>query len=157
MGGDSTSRLSREQLSRILRIGTSDADTGAGSDVPQTVDEWLQDLLAAGFRKGASGDGYTVRDVLFGPPVEADVFREIKDWAKAIAARAGQGPAHVAATTIYYAAIARALVSANEKVTEHGPEGLRQAFAMLTAKQWMPPDFHSLFGEARELCRASSQ
>ena len=57
------------------------------------------------------------------------------------------------ATTIYYAAIAAALVNCDEKITAFSRVELRVSFTSLAERPWLTKGLRSLFQEAAQRCQ----
>ena len=86
-----------------------------------------------------------------GTPVTA--LRTLKDDSKAMARRDASQADRAAATTVYYAAIASALVFHDHKITGQAYGQLHEGLSTLGAKPWVPAGIKSLFAKAREICR----
>ena len=56
-------------------------------------------------------------------------------------------------TTIYYAAIAAALVHHDERITKYSWETLAERFSLLAQRMWIDQDIRDLFARAAGLCR----
>ena len=82
---------------------------------------------------------------------DAAILRLLKDHEKAIASHSSSNISRTVAATLYYAAIAAALLSSGEKITEHSYGNLEQYFAALAAKPWLPADLRMAFAKARQV------
>lgn len=98
--------------------------------------------------------GRPLGQVLLDADTELASLREIKEHWKKLTVGDGTLADRASATTIYFAAIASALVCHGEKITTHCDEALEDSFGTLAAKRWMPEELVRLFEKARDLCRA---
>ena len=57
-----------------------------------------------------------------------------------------------AATTLYYGAIASALVHHRKKITQGSYQNLDESLALLGTKTWMVEELRELFSQARRIC-----
>jgi len=135
--------LLNELLVRIVSLDPADADS-----VPAVT--------------GSPGDaldgctGRTVREVLLDPATGVAALAALKDYAKCIVRRARTEAERAAGTALYYAAIAAALVSHNERVTEYSPQKLADGLAGMSGRDWLPPEIKALLDAAREKCSRPS-
>jgi hypothetical protein len=97
--------------------------------------------------------GAPLGEVLTNPATDVGMLEAVKDYFKELSSRSRRGDAHAATVTIYYAAIAAALVFQGRRITAHSPEKLEKSLGMLIAKPWMAPDLARLFERARKSCR----
>jgi len=173
MAGESTSALTPTQLARLLAIGTrKNADPRPGDPAPTTADA-LRALLAGEPSLDAedpdsvpavlqrpcdelrSAAGRNIETLILDPATELDTVRTLKDYAKALARHEGPPARHAAATALYYAAIASAMLFRGQRITQLSYGRLRQAFADLAAKEWMPVELKDLLAEARSACETA--
>ena len=87
-----------------------------------------------------------------GTPLEA--IQEIKSHGKRLAAGTRPEEEHSVAVTVYFAAIASAMLFHGKKITSHSWPALAEHFDGLAGKTWMAPELAGHFARARELCRA---
>ena len=151
MNEKSTLALTGVQLARLLALAAGKGDEGPSE--PPTAEGKLRALL----RQSVAGEpgARTVADVLLGRETDLAALRALKDRAKTLVRAAAAEADDAAATTVYYAAIARALVDHGERLSRHSAEKLAEAFSKLERMSWMPPDLIALFAKARTRCRAS--
>jgi hypothetical protein len=98
-------------------------------------------------------EGAEIGAALLGPAASADARRVLKDYARALAAES-TGPAErIAARSVYYLAIAGALVHCEAKITNHSHRKLAIALAALCAKPWIEGPTEKLLAAAGDLCR----
>jgi len=95
-----------------------------------------------------------LREVLTDPGSDLVVLRAIRKWAKQQAQHTDPTAEHVVALTIYFAAIANALVYHRARITTASYEALERSFGQLLEKHWMPGFLAQLFGRARQACKS---
>lgn len=99
----------------------------------------------------------TVGELLLDRQAKLDTIRQIRDRAKAQAAREGSELEHAVMTTLYFAAIANALSYHRTKITTYSYASLESSFEKLIRKAWMPADLAELFRQAVKMCRQQSK
>ena len=92
-------------------------------------------------------------EILTGSQSCLETLRMIRQHAKREASKESSEVKQAAATTIYFATIANALVFHDRKLTTHSDDSLERSFDDLVQKPWMPKDLAELFSRAREICR----
>ena len=157
---DSLFRLRPDQLAGLLRTGT-DAEVEQEAK-EQSFARAIQARLASEVLAGTAGPAggvpghhrggpnLTMAQALLGG-ADAATLRLLKNHEKAIASHSSSNISRTVATTLYYAAIAAALLSSGEKITEHGYGDLEQVFAALAAKPWLPADLRMAFAKAQQV------
>jgi len=166
----STFGLNRKELAKLWRMGEDAPSERGGIDEEQMKAELLQDQLAgslpleAGMRyllpdiltavckKLRPFIGCSFRALLLDPETDPLVLRAIKDLHKR---QAESGPSELeqeVATTIYYAAIASALVHHDIRITKFSYKYLGETFAELRESKWLLSEIENLFDKARRLC-----
>ena len=98
-------------------------------------------------------EGRVLVDVLLDKAVELAVTKTLKDYARKLGHAGMPETTERATKTIYYAAIASALVFHQTKITQLSYEALDQGFALFEAKPWVIPEFKELFSRARDICQ----
>lgn len=163
-------QLRPHSVARLLGISLADEDTGT-----HRCDETIGGLLEAhldhiwqadeGHRRAGPGlmrqmlcrNGLpapqTLGELLLDRQTELGTIKQIRDRAKAQAARESSEAEHAVMTTIYFAAIANGLVYRHVKITTHSYASLESSFEKLIRKAWMPADLTQLFRRAAKLCR----
>jgi hypothetical protein len=96
--------------------------------------------------------GRSLLEVLRNPESDIGLLQAIKDCSKKLSFGLESKTEAALATTIYYAALASALVYHNRKITGYSYEALDQSFATFAAKSWMGPELTELFSRARSIC-----
>jgi len=86
-------------------------------------------------------------------PTDSAIIEALKDYGKELIRRSVTEAKEAAATLIYYAAIANALMSHQDKITQHSYEKLKEAYAELERRQWIPFDLKGLFRRAKAPCQ----
>jgi len=170
MERDSTQGLSPHQLARLLALGAKAPGRPAASPDLRSPAQVLDGVLGHRLTLDEVGPeslpavlgrpceellfdlGRTLGEVLLDPGVELATLGVLKDYGKALARRREEGARCAAATALYYAAIAAALVAHGERITQHSYEKLEGAFARLAAKPWMAPSVKTLFDRAGLIC-----
>jgi len=165
---ESRSGLRPEQIARLLSIGTEPGTPGGkpNAQMPagDTIHEMLGAELAIDVSRSASmramlgqkapalfsQRGRTIRDLLLGPSTNLDDLKALKQYAKTLVRQSATDAAKAVASTIYYAAIAAALVRHGEKITQHSDEDLDRGLALLAEKEWMAPELGQLLTQARQ-------
>jgi len=133
----STFELKSVQLARLLEMG---------GDAPEpAADELLREWLA----QPLPGNERSCGELLHDPAAGADALTELKDHGKRLVRGAGSEAERAAATALYYAAIAAALVHTGAKISEHPDAKLAASFADLAARPWLPPGLAELLRRAR--------
>lgn len=163
---DKKKSLIPEQVSALLKIAEDlPSESGKVDDI-QRKSELLCDLLAQPFsthiRKSESPSATlshiptlvdvlsdeTIKEILLNPKTELSLIKKIKVFAKQLSNSSGDKEEHDAATVIYYAAIAHALVYHEEKITSFSDNELRKAFSKLGREKWVIKSLVELFQKA---------
>ena len=84
---------------------------------------------------------------------ELRVLKRVKDYGKQLASREDSDVEHAVSITIYFAAIASALLFCDHKITSYTYPALGEAFGTLIDKPWMTPELARHFSKARKLCK----
>lgn len=124
-------------------------DPATPHSIPAVLNRPCDELLAATRR--------TVSQLLLDSKTDLAVMKALKDYCKALARLAGREARRTAATVIYYAAIANALVFHQHKITQHSYEKLHEAYAELEQKPWIPSELKELFKKAQAICRLGKE
>jgi hypothetical protein len=173
---ETTYGLSPEKLAELLRIGLEGGEQEPSSPPRQTPADLLEAMLAETLsldpaspdslpavldlppeESPAALDRRAMGDLLLDPGLAIPDIRMLKDYCKQRAALPGLEARRPAATVLYYAAIANALVFHGQSITRHSFQKLHQAYAELIAKPWMPSDLRTLFQKAEDACRKQEE
>jgi hypothetical protein len=97
--------------------------------------------------------GRALVEVLLDKETELDILGEIKEYGKAISTATDSEADREVGLTIYYAAIASAILFGNQRITSYSFSALANAFGTLVDKRWMNPKLARHFAKARKTCR----
>lgn len=157
------------QLAKLLAIG---GDASLNADAPAeglTAGDVLRERLKEAFfhsgnttgsgPAGSTGRCFAPRpcDLLVDRESDPAVLQALKNHAKMLARVATAESERDAATVLYYAAIANALVYHQQKITGHPYRTLADGFAKLAQEPWIPTVLRDLLSRARDLCRGSAK
>ena len=163
--------LSPEKLARFLAIGLENSSNQDGSHLEDTSDQALLHILNARLSEVSSiSDSLPaildrLPDKAFPDPEQTmgaalvdrrtplALIEALKDHCKSLVRQAPRGDEQAAASAVYYAAIANALVFQKHKITQHSYEKLQKAFVVLEQKPWIPSDLKDLFERAKAACQ----
>lgn len=114
---------------------------------------WLLDRMQQTMFLGSSR---SVGEVLTDPQAGLDILRDIKEHYKERAENAaGKAERHVW-TAVYFAAVARALVSHGRRITQHPTNYLVRSFQDLAGTPWIGPALSELYRRAQQACEHST-
>ncbi|UCF14199.1 MAG: hypothetical protein JSW59_12365 [Phycisphaerales bacterium] len=171
---ETTYGLSREKLVRILRIGSMKVDRQHVSSVQQDTADLLRQQLAQPFPSGSTLDSQapglsevpchpaalmrleTVGELLWNRGTPTSLLKRLRKLGKRLFSEGKTTSQRDAGLTIYYGAIANALISHDVRITRLPYLELRRSFGQLVDKEWIPPRLQNLFREAHEYCRAKT-
>jgi hypothetical protein len=172
MGKDretTTFGLSSRKLVRLFSLGSEEHRAVSPADEEQKMTELLQDHLSAAVpatsaaatdRRTREGNLRHMTDTLCGEPLgrllsnpktEIALIRRMKEDARKLSTSAKSKAEHRVANTLYYAAIAHALVNGGLKITTHSDQDLMKSFARLSTEKWIPEALKSLFRRAQKI------
>jgi len=168
--GQTTFGASPKKVVKLLNIG---ADTcGTPHDVGQQKADLLNDTLSntlpiyhsqeqkpssrlKGLRKTiAALAGEPIGKLLQDPKTDTATIRMTKGYGRRLSEDAESEAEHHTGNTIYYAAIAHALVCHDLKITKYSYKDLQESFFHLSRKDWIPENLCDLFRRAAEYCQA---
>jgi len=98
--------------------------------------------------------GRPLGDVLLDPTTPPAILETLKQYGKGLSQRWDEGPEHVVAVTIYFAAIAAALVSHRLKITTRSYRDLADSLRLLMDDRRTTPELAGLLDSARTICKA---
>lgn len=165
------SSLPPEKLGHLLNLCSEKDQADKGIDQNQKMSEALEDLLASTLPSSiydstsvkdelshlcnisglAHGD--SIRNILLNPQTDIALIQKIKDYAKNLSKKGVSEVEKDTASTVYYAAIASALVYHDKRITKFSVENLQQTFSDLSKRNWVPSDLKKLFKEAEQYCQ----
>ncbi len=97
--------------------------------------------------------GKAIGKTLQDPEGDVTILRKVKDHGKKLSDNAEAKAEYHVANTIYYAAIASALVFHNKRITKFSYKDLRKYFRHLDKEKWIPEALRALFSRAAEYCQ----
>ena len=98
--------------------------------------------------------GEPIGKLLQDPKTDISIIRMTKDFGRKLSASVKSEAEHHTANTIYYAAIAHALVYHNLKITKYSYKDLQESFFQLSKEDWIPKNLRNLFTKASAYCEA---
>ena len=158
--------LSMKKVVKLLTIG-SDVSSTPGEIDQQKADllsDRLSDTLPLYYstnqkpatklkRLGktiAALSGEPIGKLLQDPKTDISIIRMTKDHGRKLYTNYKSEAEHHTANTIYYAAIAHALIYHNLKITKLLYEDLQKSFCQLSKENWIPDNLRDLFIKASE-------
>lgn len=96
--------------------------------------------------------GESLGSFLRSPETDVSMLEKIKEYGKRMVGSAESEIEQEAVGTIYYAAIAGALVYHDKKITRYTYIELERYFSSLIENKWILPEIIRLFTKAREIC-----
>jgi len=164
--------LNEQQKIRLLNLGLESDRPSASPDADEQKGDLLCDLLRCPLptrlsEQGASsvvGEkwsfvggaviGPRLGELLLDPTTDLAVLRRVKEYAKSLGKDAGSEVQKDVFLAIYFAAIAAAVTSHEQRITEHTDEDLARFLESFALAAWMPKTLRSCFTEAARWCRA---
>jgi hypothetical protein len=168
----STYGLRIDQMAALFAVGSEDLNSAQKGDGHEKMAELLHEQLncpspeSSIFRDillmmiGQSGrnpdalTGKSLNQVLLSPQSDLDLLRVLKESCKTLSRSLDSEEETALATTIYFAALASALVFHQQKITQISYEKLEDSFALLREKQWMSSELIELFSQAPQICQS---
>ena len=165
------SGLSPDKLAQLWSIGSETDKAEPDMDQDNRKTELLQDILAgtlstspskAKLHRKEQGNlrsavnslvDKTIDKILQDPGADITRLRKVKDHGKKLSDNAGSKAEYHVANTVYYAAIASALVFHNRRITKFSYKDLEKYFCRLDQEKWIPEALRSLFSRAAEYCQ----
>ena len=130
----------RRWLSHTLPLDKSQADM-------------LPDLLGQLCHTMGVLAGETIFSLLRSPSTDVVLIERIKQYGKELSSRAESKAEHEAATALYYAAIAHAMVFHDERITRFSYKKLQNSFSRLAKEKWISKELSVLFKIAGKYCK----
>jgi len=169
----STYGLRTDQMAVLFALGGEDPNSAGQYDAQENVAGLLNALLTCTrpedslFRDtlqmmmGQAGcdpgvlTGKSLCNVLLSPQPDLDLLRTIKDCSKTLSNSLDSELDTALATTIYFAALASALVFHSRKISQNTYGKLDDSFTLLREKPWMAQELADLFSQARHICQSN--
>ena len=162
--------LSRYELDRLKQVSSDFGEAEQIADPDQLRTEFLQDMSAQVLSEEPSALKYlpaalrlmidlpdssqkSVGEVVLNEKIHIHMVRKVKDYAKKLSVSTTSAAEKDAATAIYYAAIANALVFKDARITRYSYKTLKDKFSSLCEKPWLPPEFIEIFKKACSFCQ----
>jgi hypothetical protein len=167
----STFGLRLDQMQNLFSLGTSDPDPSDEEGNNEKMAGLLREQLACALPERPllfdalimmmEQQGYdtqplaakSLSQVFSGPGSDIGLLRAIKECSKTLSCTLDSEVEMALATTVYYAALASALVHHDEKITQNSYEKLDESLALLIGKKWMAEELVALFSQAQRICR----
>jgi hypothetical protein len=162
--------LSPQKLAQVWNIGHDTEKTDETTDQEDKKAQVLHDLLneilsiSSSVMKSYPNDqanlqsiinsiaGKSINMLLMNPETNIAMIRKVKDHGKRLSGKAESKTEYHAANTIYYAAVASALVYHDRKITKFSYKDLEKYFRRLSNENWIPEYLRNLFIRTREYC-----
>jgi hypothetical protein len=162
--------LSPQKLAQIWNIGQETEKNNRTIDQEDKKVEFLHDRLTETLNLSSSVTksypideanlqsiinsiaGKSINKLLKNPETNIAILRKIKDHGKRLSEKSESKIEYHAANTIYYAAIANALVFHDLRITKFSYKDLEKYFRRLSNENWIPEYLRSLFRRASEYC-----
>ncbi len=172
MTSKSTYGLRLDQMADIFSISVDDPGPAGEEGHDQRMARLLREQLTCRVPKGSvfrdvvlmmmgqlGSDpqllaGRSLQEVLLDSQADVGLLRAIKDCSKRLSGALDSEAERTLATTLYFAALASALVYHDEKITQSTYEKLDESFALLIKKNWMAHELIELFSRARQICES---
>jgi len=119
--------------------------------------ESLPPVLRALSEELQSVSGLPLGDLLQDSGTKIAVIRRIKDFAKELGNSAKDKIERDVALTVYFAAIAAALVFHEARISQYDYRHLEQSFEALGQHDWIPRSLATLYEKARKYCTAKCE
>ena len=100
--------------------------------------------------------GRSLGEALLNPGSDLGMLRAIKECTKTLSSSLDSKTETALTRTLYFAALAGALVYHDAKITQLSYKRLAESFALLTEKAWMAEELIGLFSAARRICESRS-
>lgn len=164
--------ISGVQLAEVLKMAlrSPDEDDATSSEdipsllrqrlasplpLPERVVDNLPAMLVQFQKEMLPGEGLSAGRLLLQSDTSLNVLREVKRYGKDIS-RQDQDPEggkYSVGITIYYAALAAAIVFHHQRITSYSYGFLADSFGVMAHKEWMPATLSRLFLKASASCR----
>ena len=167
----STFDLTPAQLGRLLAVSVRTADSADAMVEEETKARLLQEHLgrrlsdAPSFAETLSAGmnrpiaeiqallDRSVKETLLDSRCDLAVLKAVKDYSKKLSAMVASGPQTLITATIYYAAVASAMLYHSQQISQYTQENLAERFLALTQRSWIDRDLLDLFARAAVTCR----
>lgn len=145
---DMTAAEAKEDLLRRRLLGTLPPGTKQAHELA---------VLAGQLREAMPLGGRALGEVLLDEQTEGPVLRRIKEYGKRLSVATDSPVERDVGLTVYYAAIASAVLFRGERITTYSYADLAEAFDRLVKKRWMNPPLARHFSKARNRCKKKAK
>jgi len=163
--------LTTDQLARLWSIGSDCGPQHSAADADQACRDLLLDRLVSSLppdraliellpeilsrlcRQLRPFAGESLRTLLLDPGMDLAVLERIKDHAKELGSNAAGEVERDVALTLYFAALAAAVLPHRTKLSQYSWSHLAQSFQALSRRPWIPADLLALFAGAADCCQ----
>ncbi len=142
--GETDPETSKAELLRLRLVGTLPLETVVIDAIPAIAGRLCEALLPL--------RGKALGEAILDQTTELDMLKKVKDYSKKLASRDDSEAEHTVSVTIYFAAIASALLFHDCRITSYTYPSLAEAFGSLIDKPWLTPELARHFAKARKLC-----
>ena len=97
--------------------------------------------------------GKSLNNLLFRSDTDIALLKAVKTYSKKLSTTVDAGAEHVVGVTLYYAAIASAIVNHSRKISSSSYKTLERSFIDLVDEDWLTTELKELFSKARDICR----
>jgi hypothetical protein len=168
----STFGLRLNQMARLFALGVCEPDPADEKADSERMAALLREQLDSALTKrsllfdalvlmldqqGHDTRALTARslgEVLLSPQSDIALLQGIKECSKKLSESLDSPAERALATTLYFAALAGALVHHDTKITQITCAKLEESFALLLDKKWMAEELRVLFSRAIRICQA---
>ena len=113
--------------------------------------------LAGEFRERLPLQGRALGEVILDDETELDALVEIKRYGKALSTATESEVERDIGLTIYYAAIASAILFCGQAITTRSPKALADVLGTLIDKRWLNPKLARHLAKARKVCEKKTK
>ncbi|UCD51128.1 MAG: hypothetical protein JSW27_00570 [Phycisphaerales bacterium] len=168
----STYGLTLDQMASLFSMGREDPNPGDEKSGQLEMSSLLRKQLTCCLPRGTlfcdvlvmmmgqqgceinSLTGKSLGDIFLSKKTSIALLQVIKESAKTLSTTLDSPAETALATTLYFAALASALVFHDRKITQNSYAKLDESFALLIEKQWMADELVTLFSQARGICQS---
>jgi hypothetical protein len=151
---ETTYGLSPDRPAKLLALGLESKEDPDEIEEERTVADMLDEMLSNKLPgEEVLGADKAIGNLFLDPKSDLAVIKTLKEYGKELVRCADSEIQKAVATTIYYAAIASALVFHRTKVTQHSYGKLQKAYEDLEQKKWIPSDLKDLLKKAKAACQ----
>ena len=147
--GEASMHEIKADLLRASLRGTLPLDSGVVEALPALFGRLREEILPL--------EGKPLADVLLDERTELGLLDKVKEHWKGRSTAEASEAEHAVAISIYFGAIASALLFHDTKITSYSYPSLAESFKTMTEKRWMAPELARHFSKARNLCKKKTK